>query len=121
MNGMQAAACAWGRRGGHLGVWQHGEEGVDHTDAGAQHRHQAHNVTRLAAGGFNKRSGDCLGLEGQVHRRLVADERAQLAHQLAELVGGGSLVAQQPAGQARECRRDAQQCLRGEMIVCEGR
>ena len=87
-----------GEGGANLRVGQHGEEGVDHADACAQHGHEPNNVASFAACGVDKGSGDGLGLEGQVDSGLVADECAELAHKLAELVGAGAFVAQKAAG-----------------------
>ena len=86
--------------GANLRVGQHGEEGVNHANACTQHGHQPNNVASFTACGVDKRSGDSLGLEGQVDSGLVADEGAELAHKLAELVGAGALVTQEPAGGA---------------------
>ena len=81
----------------NLRVGQHRQEGVDHADARAKHRNQTNNVAGLDACGGDERRGDCLGLQAQVQGGLVANERAQLADELAKLVRAGALVAQEAA------------------------
>ncbi len=85
------------QRGGDLGVGEHGEEGVNHADTGTENRYQTNCVAGFDANGFDERSGNGLGLQADVGGGLVAYERAELVDELAELVGAGALVAEQPA------------------------
>ena len=70
----------------HLGVGQHGEEGVDHADTGAENRYQPDRVAGFEAGCCNEGGGDGLGLQAEVNGGLIADEGAELADELAELI-----------------------------------
>jgi hypothetical protein len=98
-----------GGRWGHLGVGEHGEEGVNHADTSAQNRYQTNNIAGFNAGGFDERSGHRFGLQAYVDGGLVANEGAQFVDELAELVGAGALVAEQPA---LETVRREMSCMR---------
>ena len=71
------------------------ENTVDHTEARAENGHHRELLARhlLAAcradGGFDVHVG-----QRQIARRLVALEQGKLAHELAELLAGSRLVAQ---------------------------
>ena len=71
------------------------EDAIDHAEARAQDR----NDGELLAGKLLKRGSGDGGLDldvfhGQVAHGLVAVKERKLAHELAELVGAGALVAQ---------------------------
>ena len=71
------------------------EDAIDHAEARAQDR----NDGELLAGKLLKRGSGDGGLDldvfhGQVAHCLVAVKERKLAHELAELVGAGALVAQ---------------------------
>ena len=71
------------------------ENAVDHAKTGAQDRYDS----ELFAGKLLKRGSGDGGLDfdvfhGQVAHGLVAVKERKLAHELAELVGAGRLIAQ---------------------------
>ena len=70
------------------------EDAVDHAEAGAQDRDDGDLLAGDAlAGGDLERGLHLDGLEGEVARGLVALEQGELAHEVAELLGAGLLVA----------------------------
>ena len=67
---------------------------IDHAEAGAKDRHQADPVAQLVRLDLLERGPDAARPEAGVGERLVAEQPGELAHDLAELLRLGPLVAQ---------------------------
>ena len=70
-------------------------DGIHHTQTGAQDGHQAQAFGQFVAGGPLQWCPDLDLVERRVGQRLVADEPADLADELAELLGIGGLISQE--------------------------
>ena len=70
-------------------VREQAQEGLDHAEPGAQHRHDGDLLGKPAAGRPLERGLDLDGLDGQLARRLHGEDRRGLEQRLTEVPVAG--------------------------------